>query len=149
MSFVCSCEMNYNYNYFDYNSNLYFAPTSFNSDITNPTLHNFNFNQSSMPEWSYPNQYMPHPRIMNMNGIIITTLNWVSGDTISPCWHFKKDKIPDWPEQCLTCWHLQKTSDRQADDQFCTHLRGTNRRLGLYWSSEADSEPRLSLDRPK
>jgi len=34
------------------------------------------------------------------------------------CWHSKKDKIPDWPEQCLTCWHLQKTSDRQADDQF-------------------------------
>ena len=56
------------------------------------------------------------------------------------CWHSKKDKISNWPEQCLTCWHLQKTSDRQADDQFCTHLRGTNQQLRLYWSSEADSE---------
>jgi len=26
-----------------------------------------------------------------------------------------------------------------------THLRGTNRRLELYWSSEANSEPRFSL----
>jgi len=49
--------MDYNDNYSDYNSNSYFTPTSFNSDITNPVLHNFN--QLSMPDWSYPNQYMP------------------------------------------------------------------------------------------
>ena len=49
--------MNYNYNYSDYNLNPYFNPTSFNSDITNPTLHNSN--QPSMPDWSYPNQNMP------------------------------------------------------------------------------------------
>ena len=62
--------MDYNYNYSDYNSNLYFTPTSFNSDITNPALHNYN--QPSMPDWSYPNQYMPQPSIMKKNGTIIT-----------------------------------------------------------------------------
>ena len=49
--------MDYNYNYSDYNSNPYFTPTSFSSDITNPALHNSN--QPSMPDWSYPNQNMP------------------------------------------------------------------------------------------
>ena len=49
--------MDYNYNYSDYNSNPYFTPASFNSDIANQTLHNSN--QSSMPDWSYPNQYIP------------------------------------------------------------------------------------------
>ena len=54
--------MDYNYNYSEYNSNPYFTPTSFNSDITNPTLHNFNSNQPSMSDWSYPNQYMPQSK---------------------------------------------------------------------------------------
>jgi len=36
---------------------LYFTLTSFDSDITNPTLHNFN--QPSMLDWSYLNQYYP------------------------------------------------------------------------------------------
>ena len=49
-------KINYNYKYSDYNLNPYFNPTSFNSDITNLALHNSN--QPSMPDWSYPNQYM-------------------------------------------------------------------------------------------
>ena len=65
------------------------------------------------------------------------------------CWHSKKDKIPSWHGQCLTCWHLQKTSGRQADDQFITHLKGTYQQLGLYWSSEADSKPRKAPDRSR
>ena len=39
------------------------------------------------------------------------------------CWHSKKDRIPNWPEQCLTYRHLQKRSDRQADGQLFTHLK--------------------------
>ena len=49
--------MDYNYNYSNTYSDSYFTPTSFNLDITNLIFHNFN--QPSMPDWSYPNQYMP------------------------------------------------------------------------------------------
>jgi len=49
--------MDYNYNYSYANSDPYFTPTSFDSDITNPAYHNFN--QPSMSDWSYLNQYMP------------------------------------------------------------------------------------------
>ena len=38
--------------------------TSF-SDITNPVYHNFN--QPSVPDWSYPNQYNPCPQSYNHN----------------------------------------------------------------------------------
>ena len=48
--------MDYNYNYSHANSDPYFTLTSF-SDITNLAYHNIN--QPSMPNWSYPNQYMP------------------------------------------------------------------------------------------
>ena len=49
--------MDYNYNYSNTYSDPYFTLTSFDSDITNPVFHNFN--QPSMPDWFYPNQYMP------------------------------------------------------------------------------------------
>ena len=49
--------MDYNYNFFNAYSDSYFSLTSFNSDITNLALHKFN--QPSMPDWSYLNQYMP------------------------------------------------------------------------------------------
>jgi len=42
---------------FNFNNNLYFAPTSFDSDIINPILHNFN--QLNMPDCFYPTQYTP------------------------------------------------------------------------------------------
>jgi len=71
--------MDYNYNYFNAYSDLYFSSTSFDLDITNPVLHNFS--QPSMPDWSYLNQYYLQPRIMNKIEIIITTLHWVNRDT--------------------------------------------------------------------
>jgi len=49
--------MDYNYNFFNAYSDPYFTLTSFNPDITNPVL--YNFNQPSMLDWSYLNQYMP------------------------------------------------------------------------------------------
>ena len=48
--------MAYNNNFFNFNP--YYTPNSF-SDITNPAYHNFD--QSSVPEWSYPNDYNPCP----------------------------------------------------------------------------------------
>ena len=52
--------MNYNYNYSNTYSDSDFTPTSFNSDVINPTFHNFN--QSSMSDWSYLSQYMLQPQ---------------------------------------------------------------------------------------
>jgi len=49
--------MNYNYNCFNAYGDP--TPTSFDSDITNPAFHNFN--QPSMPDWSYLNQYILQP----------------------------------------------------------------------------------------
>ena len=49
------CDMAYN-NFSNFNGNLYYTPISF-SDITNPAYHNFN--QPSVSDWYYPNQYMP------------------------------------------------------------------------------------------
>jgi len=49
--------MDYNYNYSYANSDPYSIPTFFDSDITNSVYHNFN--QPSMLDWSYPNQYIP------------------------------------------------------------------------------------------
>jgi len=49
--------MDYNYNYSNAYSDPYFTSTSFDEDITNPVYHNFN--QPSMSDWSYLNQYMP------------------------------------------------------------------------------------------
>jgi len=49
--------MDRNHNFSNLNSNPYFTLTSFDSDITNPVLHNFN--QLSMPDWFYLHQYMP------------------------------------------------------------------------------------------
>ena len=74
--------MDYNYNYSNAYSDPYFTLTSFDSDITNLTFHNFN--QPSMLDWSYLNQYMPQSSIMNKNVIIITTLHRVSGDKTPP-----------------------------------------------------------------
>jgi len=51
--------MDYNYNYSNAYSDLYFTPTSFDTDFTYPVF--YNFNQPSMPDWSYPNQYLPQP----------------------------------------------------------------------------------------
>ena len=56
--------MDYNNNFFNYNNNPYYTPTSF-SDITNPAYHNFD--QPSVPDWSYPNQYDPYPPSNNYN----------------------------------------------------------------------------------
>jgi len=47
--------MDYNYNYSNVYSDLYFTSISFDSNITNPALHNVN--QLSILDWSYPNQY--------------------------------------------------------------------------------------------
>ena len=44
-----------------------------------PAYHNFN--KSSVPNWSYPNQYMSHSQYMNKTEIIITTLHRANGDT--------------------------------------------------------------------
>jgi len=49
--------MDYNYYYSNAYNDPYFTSTSFDLDITNPTFHNFN--QPSMLDWSYPNQYTP------------------------------------------------------------------------------------------
>ena len=49
--------MDYNHNYSYAYSDPYFTSTSFNSDITNSAY--YNLNQASVPDWSYPNQYMP------------------------------------------------------------------------------------------
>jgi len=57
---------------------IHTSHTSFNLDITNPTFHNFN--QSSMPDWSYPNKWSPSPNIMNKTEKFITTLHRVSKD---------------------------------------------------------------------
>ena len=46
--------MDYNYNYSNAYGDPYFTQTSFDSDTTNPAY--YNFNQPSMPDWSYPNQ---------------------------------------------------------------------------------------------
>ena len=54
--------MAYNNNFSNFNT--YYTPNSF-SDITNPAYHNFD--QSSVPEWSYPNNYNPHPPYYNYN----------------------------------------------------------------------------------
>ena len=48
--------MTYNNNFFNFNGNSCYTPISF-SDINNPTYHNFN--QPSVLNWSYLNQYMP------------------------------------------------------------------------------------------
>ena len=74
--------MNYNYNYFNAYSDPYFKPTSFDSNITNSSYHNFN--QPSIPDWSYPNQYMPQSQSMKKTRTIITTLHRVSGDATPP-----------------------------------------------------------------
>ena len=52
--------MDYTYSYSNAYSDSYFTPTSFDSDITNPAFHNFN--QPSVLDLSYPNQYMPQPK---------------------------------------------------------------------------------------
>ena len=49
--------MDYNNNFSNTSSDPYFTLTSFDSDITNPAFQNFN--QTSMLDWSYLNQYMP------------------------------------------------------------------------------------------
>ena len=54
--------MAYNNNFTNFNGNPYY--TAF-SDITNPAYHNFN--QPSMPDWSYPNQYNQCPQSYNHN----------------------------------------------------------------------------------
>jgi len=51
--------MAYNNNFFNFNEDPYYTPTSF-SDITNPAYHNFD--QPSVPEWSYPNEYNVGPK---------------------------------------------------------------------------------------
>ena len=72
--------MAYN-NFFNFNNNPYYTPTSF-SDITNPAYHNFN--QPSVPDWSYPNQYNPYPHLITIISRIISTLHRVSGDSPPP-----------------------------------------------------------------
>ena len=57
--------MTYNNNFFNFNGNPYYTPPSFDFDITNLTYHNFN--QPSVPDWSYPNQYNPCPQANNYN----------------------------------------------------------------------------------
>ena len=57
--------MDYNFSYSNAYSDSYFTPTSFDLDITDPIFHNFN--QSSMPYWFYPNQYMPQPQDYDHN----------------------------------------------------------------------------------
>jgi len=74
-------KMDYNYNYSDYNSNPYFTPASFNSDL--PTWHYITLtltNQVCQIGLIRIN-ICPNPSIMNKNGIIIITLHRVSGDT--------------------------------------------------------------------
>ena len=71
-----------NNNFFYFNGNPYYTPTSFDSDITNPTCHNFN--QPSILDWSYPNNICPNLNTLNKTGTIITTLHRVSGDTTPP-----------------------------------------------------------------
>jgi len=46
------------------NFNPYYTPNYY-SDITNPAYPNFD--QSSVPEWSYPNEYNPHPPSYDYN----------------------------------------------------------------------------------
>jgi len=46
--------MDHNYNFSHANVNPYFIPTSFDSNFTNPALHNFN--QPSMSDWFYLTQ---------------------------------------------------------------------------------------------
>ena len=41
----------------------------------------------------------------------------------------KKDKILTAPNDVYTCWHLQKTSDRQVDDQFSPISKGQGNNL--------------------
>jgi len=48
--------MAYNNNFSNFNGNPSYTLISF-SDITNPVYHNFK--QPSVPDWSYPNQYVP------------------------------------------------------------------------------------------
>ena len=54
--------MAYNNIFSIFNGNSYY--TSF-SDITNPAYHNFN--QPSVPDWFFPNQYNPCPQSNNYN----------------------------------------------------------------------------------
>ena len=56
--------MAYNNNFFNFNGNPYYTPISF-SDITNTAYHNFN--QPSVQDWSYPNQYNPCPQSYDHN----------------------------------------------------------------------------------
>ena len=73
--------MAYNNNFFNFNEDPYYTPTSY-SDITNPAYHNFN--QPSVPDWSYLNNYMPQSQYYDKTEIIITTLHRVNGDTTLP-----------------------------------------------------------------
>ena len=73
--------MTYKNNFSNFNDNSCYTPTSF-SDITNPAYHNFN--QSSVLDWSYPNQYNPYPNLMTIIFKIISTLHRVNGDSPPP-----------------------------------------------------------------
>ena len=57
------------------------TPTYFDSDITNSAYHNFN--QPSMPDWSYPNQYIPKSQYyeQDWNNYHYSSQSW---DTIPP-----------------------------------------------------------------
>ena len=71
-----------NNNFSNFNGNLYYTPTSVDSDITNPAF--YNSNQLSMPDWSYPNQYMPYSQYYEQDWIIITILHRVNRDITPP-----------------------------------------------------------------
>jgi len=93
-----------------------------------------------------------HPKqfkvFQNLNHPIADLLKLWRGS----CWHSKKTKSrttfqPVWTMSNLSTFTKDKsqTSWRPVS----AHPRGTNQRLGLYWSSEADSKPMLPLKRPK
>jgi len=68
--------MAYNNKFFNFNGNPCYTPTSF-SDITNPTYHNFN--QPSVPDWSYPINTTHAPNHMTIIIKLIPTLHRVNG----------------------------------------------------------------------
>ena len=67
-------------NFFNFNGNPYYTPTFF-SDFTNVAYHNFN--QPSVTDWSYPNQYNLCPQSYDIISKIISTLHRVNGDSPS------------------------------------------------------------------
>ena len=77
-----------NNNSFNHNMNLYFTPTSFDSDNSDPAM--YNMNQQFMPSWVIRINMTHIPNHMIINFKIISTLHRVNGDSPPPSQIFNR-----------------------------------------------------------